>query len=109
MRDEKPLQSVFEFHPPSAPFTGKSWTTVECSKAGAEQATAHCRRQCDQLLALYAQHGDLTDAESATLMGLERSSVIPRRRELMKRGLVQEVGTRDNVTSGIANTTWGRV
>lgn len=103
----KPLQSVFEFRPPSAPFTGKSWTTVECSKAGAEQATAHCSRQCEQLLALYAKHGDLTDAEAAALMGLERSSVIPRRRELERRGLVRAIGKRVNATSGIVNTTWG--
>lgn len=103
----KPLQSVFAFREPSAPFTGKSWNAVECSKAGAEQATAHCSRQCDHLLALYAEHGDLTDAESATLMGLERSSVIPRRRELERRGLVKAIGKRVNAKSGIVNTTWG--
>jgi len=60
-----------------------------------------------QLLAAYKQSGPLTDAEVAERTGLMRTSVIPRRRELMKRGLVVEVGSRKNEQSGVTNTTFG--
>lgn len=59
------------------------------------------------LLTIYRKAGPLTDAEAAERTGLMRTSIIPRRRELMKRGLVVEVGHRKNPTTGITNTTFG--
>ena len=40
---------------------------------------------------------------------LERSTINARRNELMKRGLVQAVGSKKNAQTGITNTLWGRV
>jgi hypothetical protein len=58
------------------------------------------------VLTAYGQNGALTDIDVEFLTGINRTSVIPRRRELMKRSLVVEVGTKKNEQSGRSNTTY---
>mgnify|MGYP001613731341 CR=1 FL=1 len=77
------------------------------SAEGAKAAGEAIGRQMVLLLTAYRQHGVLTDAAMAELTGIQRSSVIPRRRDLIKRGLVVEVGHAKNPQTGITNTTYG--
>lgn len=93
--------------PFTVPAQGASTRTFHASIEGAQDASERAARQALQLLTAYRQYGDLTDAEMEAKTGIQRSSVIPRRRELMKRGLVVEVGHRKNPASGVTNTTFG--
>lgn len=98
-------QPEFDF---SAPIqTRGSLRTQHASAMGALKADERMGRQMVLLLTAYRQHGPLTDAEMAERIGIQRSTVIPRRRELMARGLVVEVGHRKNPQSGVTNTTFG--
>lgn len=89
------------------PFSGSTRTTRQCSRDGAVSGEERVGRQMVTLLTIYRREGALTDAEAAEKTGLMRTSIIPRRRELMTRGLVVEVGHRKNPTTGIMNTTFG--
>lgn len=68
-------------------------------------------KAAEQRATVYAtyQDGPKSDAQVSALTGIQRSSVIPRRRELMKLGLVVEVGFVRNEHSGVSNTTYGAV
>ena len=88
-----------------APFQAGSHS----SAMGAIDAARRVNPQCATLLAMYQKHGDLTDQDMEDVTGIDRSTVIPRRRELMKQGLVIQVGHRKNPRTGISNTTYGRV
>lgn len=102
-----PYTPPFDFETVQTPFTGSSQQSKHTSFLGAQDASSRAANQCIRLLEMYAKHGSLTDAEMETLTGIQRSSVIPRRRELQHRGLVQEIGSRKNPASGITNTTYG--
>lgn len=78
-----------------------------CSSLGAAKAGEVVGRQMVTLLTAYRQHGELTDVEAEARTGIQKSSVIPRRRALMLRGLVVETGHRKNPRTGITNTTFG--
>lgn len=79
---------------------------TECSKAGARKAAESVGRQSLELLALYKQHGPLTDREAADLMRIERTTVNARRSQLRRLGLVTLVDTVLG-TCGVRNTRWG--
>lgn len=97
-------QPAFNFDPP---FTGSSPRTRHASSQGAQDASERVGRQMVTLLTIYRQQGPLTDAEAAERTGLMRTSIIPRRRELMRRGLVVETGFKKNEQTGVRNTTFG--
>jgi hypothetical protein len=99
---QKPLQPILDFALPLAPFRRDS----ETSKAGARSADPKVAGQCLDLLTLYRQ-GPLTDQDAADALGIYRTSVIPRRRTLMQRGLVKAHGVTTNRKTGVVNTTWG--
>lgn len=92
---------------PVPPSRGNTTRTKHCSEMGALDVQHRVGAQHETLLKAYRTHGDLTDAEMEEWAGIDRSTVIPRRHELMKRGLVVEVGTRKNVRTGVSNTTFG--
>jgi hypothetical protein len=77
------------------------------SAMGAQASGEVAGRQMVTLLTAYREHGSLTDIEIETVTGVQKSSVIPRRRALQKRGLVVEIGHRVNPASGVSNTTYG--
>lgn len=77
-----------------------------CRSRGAEKASASAATLHGQMLRIYAQ-GPRTDAEMASELGVERSTVNARRSELMAAGKVEAKGTRKNATSGVLNTLWG--
>ncbi len=97
------------FDPPIAP--AQSPLARHCSSMGAADAAHRADRQSLALLALYRQHGALTDAEAADLLGIQRSSINARRNTLIALQLVdgQPKGTRKNATTGISNALWGLV
>lgn len=103
------MQNEFNFDVPDPPFTGASVRTRHASSEGARNASERVGRQMLALLTAYKQAGSegLTDAEMEKVTTIDRSSVIPRRRELMKRGLVVELGSRKNPDSGVTNTSFG--
>lgn len=100
-------QTGFDFSAPVQPLG--SPRTRHASAMGARDASERVGRQMLQLLTAYKQAGPdgLTDAEAAERTGFMRTSIIPRRRGLMKIGLVVEIGHRKNHTTGISNTTFG--
>jgi hypothetical protein len=95
----------FEALPPVQ--TRGSVRTWHSSACGAIDAGRRSGRQALTILSAYRQYGSLTDAEVETRTQIQRSSVIPRRRELMRLGLVMEIGFRKNPASGVTNTTFG--
>lgn len=88
---------------PTAPYATGSAT----SKAGADAVQGSLQRRCAELLNVYLEHGPLTDLEAAHYLGWERTSVIPRRHQLVRRGQVQKCGTRKNPRSGVENDVYG--
>lgn len=90
---------------PLPPFQAGSHT----SYLGAVDASGRVSRQCAQILGMYRVYGSLTDAQMADMTGIERSTVIPRRRELQRRGLVTFSGHHRNALTGILNKTYGLV
>lgn len=90
--------------PPIAPSPDR--IAKHASSMGALAAQSVAGAQMQRLLDAYKQHGPLTDLEAEDHTGIQRSSVIPRRRALIKQGLVQEIGSKKERT-GITNTTWG--
>lgn len=91
----------------SLPFQGNEPVSRHCSHQGAVAASEKVGRQCVQLMTLYRQKGPQTDQEAADALGIQRSTVNARRAELVKRGLVQAVGTSKNMATGVNNTLWG--
>ena len=86
------------------PYQPASATSLE----GADKAAEAAQQQCQRLLALYREHPEgLTDTEAACVLGLERTTVIPRRHALMRAGLVVEKSSRVNERSGVRNTVYG--
>ena len=77
------------------------------SSMGALSVQAHADAQMQRIFDAYTMYGPLTDLEAQDRTGIQRSSIIPRRRELMKRGLVLAIGSKKERT-GVTNTTWGR-
>lgn len=100
------MQPEFDFSAPVQ--TQGSLRSTHASSEGAKHASERVGRQMLQILTAYAQYGPLTDAEVEEHTTIRRTSVIPRRRELMKRGLVEEVGHRKNPQTGITNTVFDR-
>lgn len=84
-------------------------TAKHCSRMGAEDVATRSEFQRERLYNAYFLNGPMTDSEAADWLSLERSSIIPRRTELMDAGRVQKVGHRKNAATGISNTTWGLV
>jgi len=95
--------------PLSVPFQGSSPVSADCSRAGAVHAAETAGTQALQLLALYRQHGPLTDAEAAHLMGVDRCAINARRASLIKMELVDRKpkGTKRNAVTGVMNSMWG--
>jgi DNA-binding Lrp family transcriptional regulator len=73
---------------------------------GAVSGAERVGRQCLALLSLYREQGPLTDAEAASLMEVERTTICARRNELRRRGLVKAI---DTVVGHylIRNMRWG--
>jgi hypothetical protein len=83
-------------------------TSQACSREGAAAVKAKLATQLMAVLNTY-KYQELTDAQVSSLTGIQRTSVIPRRRELMKRGLVEKKGTARNPDSGVTNVRYGLV
>lgn len=91
----------------SAPYAISAVQEAEdCSRQGAVKAQEHVARQCLRLLTLYQRVGPLSDRDAAERLNLDRTTVIPRRHELMQRGLVESYGKAAG-TKGLPNTRWG--
>ena len=97
-----------EAEPLRLPFSGSVPISRHCSYEGAQAAAEHAGRLALKLLALYASHGPLTDAEAAGLLEVGRSSINSTRGNLVRLGLVHAVGTKKNPETGVNNTTWGK-
>lgn len=82
-------------------------TAKHCSRMGAEDVVGRAEAQRERLFNTYTVMGPQTDQEMADFLGIDRSSVIPRRTELMEAGRVQKIGWKRNDATGVANTTWG--
>lgn len=95
----------------TAPVQGKTATSdaVKNRRAGHAQAAALAKSQQHWVLSCYQDYGPMTDAEVRDALGWERSTVNARRNELMKAGLVQEVGSKKNLQTGVQNTLYGLV
>jgi hypothetical protein len=104
--DLEPRPAVVGKLPPVAPRVPYQ-PTSETSQQGAQKAAQTAAAQVQRLLKAYRDHGDLTDAEAAFFLNLERSTVIPRRHAAMEQGLVVEKGERVNPKSGVRNTVYG--
>lgn len=87
--------------------TRGSLRTRHASAQGATSANERVARQMVTILDAYRQHGPLTDIEMEARTAIQKSSVIPRRRALMQRGLVVEIGHRKNPATNITNTVFG--
>ena len=98
-------QPVFDFTAPVQ--TQGSVRSRHASAEGARHAEERIGRQMLEVMTAYRQYGPLTDVEVEAKTGIQKSSIIPRRRELQKRGLVVELGHRKNPTTGISNTVFG--
>lgn len=92
-----------------APFTGSTVVSRECSALGAERIERARSRLQRELVAAYQVFGPLTDAEAAAQLNVERTTVIPRRVELIRAGVVdpEPKGVRVNPKSRVSNSTWG--
>jgi hypothetical protein len=90
----------------SLPFSGSVRLSRHCSYEGAKNAEPRASRQALALLQLYAEYGPLTDAQAASWMHVERSTVCARRNELVKRSLVKDIDTVKG-DHGIRNVRWG--
>lgn len=109
------MQDGFEFHTPpvdprtEAPVNGSTPVSRECSEAGAQRIDGARSRLQREVMALYQVFGPLTDREVADKLGIERTTVIPRRVELIALGVVdaEPKGVRRNLKSGVFNSTWG--
>lgn len=97
-------QEALNFDPPVQ--QGGSLLSRHCSSMGAVAASEVAGRQMLTVLLAYKTHGPLTDIDVASLTGVQKSSVIPRRRALMKAGLVVEVQIRVNPVTGRPNMTY---
>ena len=89
------------------PFSGVTPQSRHASHAGAQDAAPRALSQTIRLLALLKAHPlGLTDAESAVLLNIERTSINARRAPLVKAGLVYAAGFRPGPTGKIKNTVW---
>lgn len=79
----------------------------ETSRQGAIQAQPKAGHQSALVLETLKTVGPLTDHELVAQTGLPLNVINARRRELVKRGLVMNCGTRTNPRSGVLNTQWG--
>lgn len=77
------------------------------SYQGAQAAAGRAENQTLRLLELYARRGPTTDAEAATVLAIERSSVNARRAPLCRRGIVVAVDSVKNGETGVINVRWG--
>lgn len=110
------MQDAFDFTVPpvdpqretfAAPIQPQgSLRSRHASSLGAQAVQPHVGRQMAVILETYQARGALNDAEVEAITGIDRSSVIPRRRELEKQGLVVAVGFRVNPTSGKNNVAF---
>ena len=103
--DEPPRRTISGPLPPVPPVPYQRGS--ETSEAGAKAVRQAAAAQCQRLLQAYQEHGDLTDAEAAFFLNLDRSTVIPIRHVLMTAGQVIEKGSRQNPVSGVANKVYG--
>jgi predicted transcriptional regulator len=90
------------------PFQGSVPQSAHSSRAGAEDAAPRALSQTVRYLSALKTYGGLTDAEAASRLGLERSSINARRRPLVKAGLVIADGFRTGST-GVKNVIWRAV
>src|SRR5678816_3276416 len=90
----------------SLPFSGSVTLSRHSSYQGAVSASERVGRQCLALISAYKDHGPLTDAQAAQVLGVERTTINARRAELRKRGLVQAIDTIKG-EHGVSNTRWG--
>ncbi len=90
------------------PFSGSSPQAAHASRAGAEDAAPRALSQTVRYLAALKARGDfgLTDAEAATLLNVERSSINARRVPLVKANLVYGDGFRLRPGRKLKNVVW---
>ena len=90
------------------PFSGATPQSRHASRMGAENAAPRALSQTIKYLQALKdrpQYG-LTDAEAATVLGVERSSINARRAPLVKAGLVYASSDTRPGPTGVANTVW---
>jgi hypothetical protein len=89
------------------PFSGSTPQSAHASHAGAVDAAPRALNQTVRYLRLLKDRPNgLTDAEAATLMEVERSTINARRAPLVKAGLVFSDGFRPGPTGKVKNTVW---
>ena len=93
------------------PVNGRKVKTAKrCRQIGHISASLTRDTIWRDMLDLYDRCGPCTDAEMATVLGVERSTINARRDELVRLGKVRDTGTtRINQKSGKPNTLWGLV
>ncbi len=90
------------------PFQGVTPISRHTSYQGADEAKERALPQAVRYLQLlHARYPDgFTDAEAATVLEVERSSVNARRSPLVQAGLVEPWGTRARISTENQNTIW---
>lgn len=89
------------------PFNGSTPLSRHTSRAGAKDARSRALSQAIRYLRALKDHPHgLTDLEAADLLGVERTSINARRRELVKAGLVYADGTTRPGPTGVRNVAW---
>lgn len=91
--------------------TKATGAALHCSQMGAKAARVFASQQRERMMAIYAERGPLTDCEMEAISGIDKSSITPRRNELIKFGVVEKDDgrTRRNPRTGISNTLWRMV
>lgn len=87
---------------PTAPFQGESVTSYQAALA---LDTAALSRRHKEILHALRSLGPMTDGEIQQKCAMHESTERPRRIELVRRGLVVKVGTKDN-SRGRACSVW---
>lgn len=104
--DQHPLFDDL-YRPTVEPITVPFQPSSETSRAGAKRVEKIAGRQCQELAEAYRIKGPMTDHEAAEWLGWERTTVIPRRHQLIHAGQVEKTGTRTNPASGVSNAVYG--
>lgn len=65
--------------------------------------------QAQRLLTLYRLKGAMSDRQASYLTGWDRAHVSARRNDLLKQGLVCEMGKKKDVDTGKLVSVWGEI
>jgi hypothetical protein len=80
---------------------------AECRRDGHQRGKATASGLHVALMGAYVSMGPMTDAEMASYLKLERTTVNARRNELVEAGRVVKCGTKINARTRVKNVLWG--